>query len=64
MFPKITLTAWAQVRTEKLMTNSLPSGYEHSTGFDRLAEPVRRWIWHKGWDSLRDIQERAIHIAS
>ena len=44
------------------MTNSLPSGYEHSTGFDRLAEPVRRWIWDKGWDSLRDIQERAIHI--
>ena len=28
--------------------------------FDRLAEPVRRWIWHKGWNSLHDIQERAI----
>lgn len=33
-----------------------------STGFDRLAEPVRRWIWDKGWDSLRDIQESAIPI--
>ena len=43
------------------MTNSLPSGYEHSTAFDRLAEPVRRWIWDKGWNSLRDIQERATH---
>ena len=48
-------------RPTKLMTNSLPSDYEHSTAFDRLAEPVRRWIWDKGWNSLRDIQERAIH---
>ena len=45
----------------KPMTNLLPSDYEHSTAFDRLAEPVRRWIWDKGWNSLRDIQERAIH---
>ena len=43
------------------MTNLLPSEYEHSTAFDRLAEPVRRWIWDKGWNSLRDVQERAIH---
>ena len=42
------------------MMNSRPSSSEQSTGFDRLAEPVRRWIWHKGWNSLRDIQERAI----
>ena len=42
------------------MTNSRPSSSEQSTGFHRLAEPVRRWIWHKGWSSLRDIQERAI----
>ena len=26
----------------------------------RLAEPVRRWIWDKGWGELHDIQERAI----
>ena len=44
------------------MTNLLPSDYEPSTAFDRLAEPVRRWIWDKGWNSLRDIQERAIHV--
>ena len=42
------------------MTSSRPSSSELSTGFHRLAEPVRRWIWHKGWGSLRDIQERAI----
>ena len=40
--------------------NSHPSGSERSKGFDRLAEPIRRWIWDKGWNSLRDIQERAI----
>ena len=42
------------------MTSSRPSSSEDSTGFHRLAEPVRRWVWHKGWSSLRDIQERAI----
>ena len=31
-----------------------------SAAFDLLAEPVRRWIWDKGWGDLRDIQERAI----
>ncbi len=44
------------------MMNSRPSSSEQSTGFDWLAEPVRRWIWHKGWNSLRDIQERAIPV--
>ena len=42
------------------MTNSRRSDSEQSRGFDLLAEPVRRWIWDKGWNSLRDIQERAI----
>lgn len=31
-----------------------------STAFNLLAEPIRRWIWRKGWTALRDIQERAI----
>jgi ATP-dependent helicase Lhr and Lhr-like helicase len=31
-----------------------------STAFDRLAEPVKRWIWKQGWTELRDVQERAI----
>jgi len=42
------------------MTNSRRSSSEESTGFDRLAEPVRRWIWRRGWRGLRDIQEAAI----
>ena len=42
------------------MTSLRPSSSKRSTEFDRLAEPVRRWIWQKGWNSLRDIQERAI----
>ena len=49
-------------RMTKRMMNSHPSSSEQSKGFERLAEPVRRWIWNKGWDSLRDIQERAIPI--
>ena len=40
--------------------NSHLSNSEQSKAFDRLAEPVQRWIWDKGWSSLRDIQERAI----
>ena len=42
--------------------NSHPSGSERSTSFDLLATPVRRWIWDKGWESLHDIQERAIPL--
>jgi len=42
-------------------TTSPPSSSEqHSSGFDRLSEPVRRWIWQKDWRELRDIQEQAI----
>ena len=44
------------------MMDSHPSSSEPSRGFDLLAEPVRRWIWNKGWQSLRDIQERAIPL--
>ena len=47
------------------MTNSPVSnseGAQKSTSFELLAEPVRRWIWEKGWASLRDIQERAIPL--
>ena len=48
--------------TTRRMTDSRPSSSEPSRAFDRLAEPVRRWIWDKGWQSLRDIQERAIPL--
>lgn len=37
-------------------------GARVSTAFDLLADPVRRWIWEKGWKTLRDIQERAIPL--
>jgi len=37
-----------------------PSSSESSQGFDRLAEPVQRWIWHQGWETLHEIQERSI----
>ena len=42
--------------------NSHPSSSERSTAFDLLADPVRRWIWRKGWSSLHDIQEKSIPI--
>ena len=42
--------------------NSHPSSSERSTAFDLLADPVRRWIWDKGWSSLHDIQEKSIPI--
>ena len=48
--------------TTRRMMDSRPSSSEPSRAFDRLAEPVRRWIWDKGWQSLRDIQERAIPL--
>jgi ATP-dependent helicase Lhr and Lhr-like helicase len=31
-----------------------------SKATERLAEPVRRWIYQQGWNSLRDVQEKAI----
>lgn len=44
------------------MTNSHPSNSEKSAAFDLLAEPIQRWIWRIGWNSLLDIQERAIPL--
>ena len=42
------------------MTSPASASDQQSKAFDLLAEPIRRWIWQKGWTSLRDIQERAI----
>lgn len=39
---------------------SSSSGARPSVAFDRLAEPVRRWIWRQNWTRLRDVQEKAI----
>ena len=37
-------------------------GQREPSPYERLAEPVRRWIWDQGWDDLRDIQKRAIPV--
>ncbi|MBX9825350.1 MAG: DEAD/DEAH box helicase [Xanthobacteraceae bacterium] len=31
-----------------------------SSAFERLAEPVKQWVWQQRWNELRDIQEQAI----
>ncbi|MDE2828214.1 MAG: DEAD/DEAH box helicase [Bacteroidota bacterium] len=36
------------------------SSSETSRGFNRLSEPIQRWIWRKEWETLHEIQERAI----
>lgn len=42
--------------------NLPPSNSESpSTAFEQLHPEVRRWIWDKGWTSLRDIQAAAIN---
>lgn len=43
-----------------MMTSPASNSDPASRSFERLAEPVRRWIWRKKWTGLRDIQERAI----
>ena len=40
---------------------TLPVSNSDRPSFDRLARPVQRWIWDKGWSELRDIQDRAIN---
>lgn len=45
------------------MTNSPPSSSETtSSGFSLLDPRIQRWIWEKGWTSLRDAQEWAIPV--
>ena len=44
------------------MTSPASASDPKSSSFDLLAEPVRRWVWLKGWTTLRDIQERAIPV--
>lgn len=41
------------------MTTSPPSSSD-STGFHRLHPGLQRWIWDRGWSSLRAAQEEAI----
>src|SRR5688500_19842995 len=55
--------SWKKTREPTLrepprMTNSHPSNSE--SGFSLLHPSIQRWVWSKGWTSLRDAQERAI----
>ena len=43
--------------------NSRPSSSKaESLSFDLLDERIQRWIWQKGWEELKDAQEKAIPI--
>lgn len=33
-----------------------------SSSFDLLARPIQQWIWNRGWEGLRSIQEKAIPL--
>jgi ATP-dependent Lhr-like helicase len=46
--------------TSPLSASSSPAA--PSRAFDLLAEPVRRWIYDQGWQTLRDAQEAAIPV--
>ena len=43
-----------------MMTSQVSASERQSRAFHLLVEPVQRWIWHKKWCAIRDIQERAI----
>lgn len=42
------------------MTDFSITSVKESKAFDLLHPKVQRWIWQKGWNELRDIQESAI----
>lgn len=33
-----------------------------TTGFDRLAPPLQRWLWEQGWHGLREAQAAALPV--
>jgi ATP-dependent Lhr-like helicase len=44
-----------------MMENLQASGSDQPfAAFERLHPEIRRWIYHKGWSELRDVQARAI----
>lgn len=48
------MTTWPHSNSEAKL------GQVPSSGFQRLHERVRQWIWDQGWTELRDVQEQAI----
>src|SRR5260221_12764473 len=60
------LRSLCSARAAALTMSSLPSASSStpaaSQAFDLLAEPVRRWVYDQGWQTLRDAQEAAIPV--
>jgi ATP-dependent Lhr-like helicase len=44
------------------MTNSARSGSEPSRAYELYHPAVQQWIYERGWDRLRDAQERAAQV--
>ena len=44
------------------MTNSPRSASEPSRAYELYHPAVQRWIYERGWDRLRDVQERAAQV--
>jgi ATP-dependent Lhr-like helicase len=44
------------------MNSRRSSSEQSSSSFDRLDERIRRFIWQKQWEALKDAQERAIPV--
>ena len=47
--------------TSPVSASSSPAAAS-SSSFDLLAEPVRKWVYDQGWQTLRDAQEAAIPL--
>lgn len=45
---------------DRMTTNSPHSSSESNESYDRLHPEIRRWIRAQGWESLRDIQIKAV----
>jgi ATP-dependent Lhr-like helicase len=50
----------------KEVTSLQASNYNNmDNSFEKLATPIKKWVWKQGWKSLRDIQSKAIpHLLS
>lgn len=42
------------------MASKLSGSKKPSPSFEHLSRPIKKWVWQQGWQTLRDIQERAI----
>ena len=42
------------------MTSPISASDREYKSFELLVKPIQRWVWKQKWETLRDIQERAI----